>query len=401
MRLVFSSSYFRRFLGAALLLGVQLSLALCLAPSGTDSQLYQPLPPPKNWIPYQDRYHRLANWDSYHYFEVVERGYHLNAPATTESIEAFQVNGSFFPGYPLWARWMKELFSIDSQTALLISAQLATFIFWIYLLSLGIKNGLNQKQLIQSLVWTALYPTAFFFVTGYSESLFCAAMLGYLYWCDEWLSRRKKVFFWIAVFHGMILSATRLFALPILGYPFLVCLFQKKDRKVLSLFLAGLSASGTALFFLWCHWKLGSWDLYFKLQKIGWGNATSPGAIFRVWDWYPRINHELTMTSINRVSIPVNLLLILTGIVLDLRRNVLNRMPLYVIGLVLLYLSVIAKAGSGYDSLSRYTLPIYILSILALTQMKWKNRWFLLVGIIFLIAQAWIGFRFLHGKWVT
>jgi hypothetical protein len=264
-----------------------------------------------------------------------------------------------------------------------------------------LKAGLDQRALFWFSVWVALYPTVFFFVAGYSESLFCAAMLGYVFWCDAWLKEGKKRHYLFAALHGIVLSSTRLFALPILGYPFLVCLFQKQSRRGSSLVLAGLGSLGTLFFFLWCQWKLGSWDLYFKLQKIGWGNVTSPSAMIRIWDWYPRINHETTMTSINRVSIPVNLALILIGVISDFRRREMKRMPLYGIGFVLLYLSVSAKANSGYDSLSRYTLPIYILSVFALVQLKWRNRLLYLVAIIFFIAQVWIEFRFLRGKWVT
>jgi len=133
-----------------------------------------------------------ANFDGVHYLSIAKSGY-------------FQYEQAFFPLYPLLIRFLAPLFGgnfvisgfIISNLSLLFSL----FIFW-KLIGLD-ELKLNSEKRKWVLIFFLFFPTAFFFGSLYTESLFLLLILGSFYFLYK-----KKIFLFAIL--ASLSSAVRL-----------------------------------------------------------------------------------------------------------------------------------------------------------------------------------------------
>src|ERR1700747_886335 len=91
----------------------QVAVAVCLlAPEGALS----------------DRYSRLIQHDSFWFMNIVNRGYATTVPPIDHKVMEVS-NVAFFPAYPVLAALFRSIFRVETETALLITAQLAAWGF--------------------------------------------------------------------------------------------------------------------------------------------------------------------------------------------------------------------------------------------------------------------------------
>src|SRR3989344_378045 len=165
-----------------------------------------------------------ANFDGLHYLSIAINGYTFD--------------GRFFPLYP----FLIKLFSLpfNFPEAFIYSGFLISNLFFLLSLILFyklVKMNFSEKVAKESLIWMLIFPTSFFFVSVYSESLFLFLTLLSFYFAQK----SKWVFASIAGFFLGITRLTGMFILPSLIYEFL-----KKEKsnplKIFPLFLipAGL-----------------------------------------------------------------------------------------------------------------------------------------------------------------
>src|SRR5260221_6475326 len=111
-----SRSLLRPLAAGLLLTAVQLALAVgMLAPEG----------------PLSDRYESLIQHDSYWFINIVDGGYQTIVPPIDHKVMEVS-NVAFFPAYPVLAGLVQSIFRVETETALLIAAQLAAWGFWTY-----------------------------------------------------------------------------------------------------------------------------------------------------------------------------------------------------------------------------------------------------------------------------
>ncbi len=143
--------------------------------------------------PLADRYFALVQHDSYWFKNIVDRGYQTIIPPIDHKVMEIS-NVAFFPAYPAIAALLRYAFNINSSTALLITAQLAAWGFWVYFF-LFCKRW-NVPPLLQTggALLILAHPASFFLVAAYSESVFLMALLGFIYWIPRQVAQRK---FWL------------------------------------------------------------------------------------------------------------------------------------------------------------------------------------------------------------
>src|SRR5262249_34303731 len=201
-----------KFLSRPWLLGlfvtvVQLAVAIfLLAPEGS----------------FSFRYQSLVQHDGFWFVDIVDRGYQTIVPPINHKVMEVS-NVAFFPAYPALASLLQSLFRVETETALLIAAQVAAWGFWTYFFLLCERWKLSSTLRFFGALAIAAHPAAFFLVAGYSESLFLMALLGFVYWSGA-DGRRAKNF---AALHGMIMSATRIVGIPCAVYPVVRDVFKK------------------------------------------------------------------------------------------------------------------------------------------------------------------------------
>src|SRR4051812_4128169 len=159
------------------------------------------------------RYAALVQHDSYWFMSIIDRGYQTIVPPINHKVMEVS-NVAFFPAYPALASALCSAFRIESQTALLVVAQLAAWGFWSYFFLFAERWKLSGRLRFFGALVIAAHPAAFFLVAGYSESLFLMALLGFMYWSSG-EGRAARI---LAAIHGIVMSAARIVGIPCAAY---------------------------------------------------------------------------------------------------------------------------------------------------------------------------------------
>lgn len=351
----------------------------------------------------RDAYLRLNQWDSLHYAEIAENGYHLPPGGAREAMDVHtgKANVAFFPAYPLLVQALTHGTGISVWVSLLLISQLFCWVFWLYFFLLLQEFKLPSRDHLKVGFSVAVYPAAFFLAAGYSESLFLAALLGFIYWMERALSARSFEAL-LSGLHGFFLTASRLVGIPLAIYP----LLRKGGKGGVAAFLA---LTGGAVFFLYCQIQFGSWDLYLKLQILGWGNQPDYLAIFYPSSYIPRFFFEDTVTSMSRLSVPVCMALFIWVFFQEKKQNwkkIRERLDLYGVAFLIFYISLSGKANANMDSMIRYTFPVIVVLALCLARLEKrfleeKPKVFWAWVLISVAIQIWMTFLFTRGRWVA
>ena len=412
----------RAFLVAVVFVVAQTLLAMSLAPGPRPDEAHG-----------ASRYTRLNNWDSDHYSDLVDNGYHMpppDRPVVGEDVHQFRANLGYFPGYWTSVRTLKRWLGLSTYEALPLTAQLFGVVFWMYLYLMFDAAGVERRRIVRDLALVAAYPSAFFLILGYSESTFMATLAGFLYWSDRWIEPRgrltapgaRKLAWALAAVHGFAMAGTRIVGIPVAAYPVIRWLAQRIrrgdtifaiDRRLLAAgALVGVALIAPLLFFLFCSREFGHWDWYFRLQTIGWGKDPNYLAVLDPRSYFPRFFFENTVDSVSRTAVPFTAVLLVAAARRDWRHDKWERLGLYYAAFSLFYISLAAKADTNMDSLIRYTWPAIALLTLAragqekerlaegLPERGLSRGWRATVFLGFAI-QLWSTYLFLRGKWVA
>src|SRR5207302_1318197 len=251
-------SLVRPWLAGLLVTLIQLAVAvLLLAPEG----------------PFSYRYTSLVQHDGYWFANIIDRGYQTIVPPINHKVMEVS-NVAFFPAYPALATLFRSIFHVDTETALLITAQLAAWGFWTYFFLFCERWKLSSTLRFFGALGIAAHPAAFFLIAGYSESLFLMALIGFIYWSSsEW--RVAKI---LAALHGIAMSATRIVGVPCAAFPVVRDIFKKgwsalRDPRSWfrsyrsAIALTASAIFGAIFFFVYCQWRWGRWDMYMLTQS--------------------------------------------------------------------------------------------------------------------------------------
>ncbi len=333
--------------------------------------------PTASW---SDRYLALVQHDSYWFANIIDRGYGTTLPPIDHK-EMEVSNVAFFPAYPLLAKAVKGLTGLGTYPALLISAQTATWGFWTYFFLFGARWGLPMALQAFGALAIAAHPAAFYLVAGYSESLFLMSLVGFIYWSTSETRGAR----WIAIGHGLVMSATRIVGLPCALFPMLRAFFRKPagadapmnvrsllERYRRPILITSLSLLGGLAFFAYCQVRWGRWDLYMLTQEAGWGIQVDYLAAFKPANYRfalpPVIDTSRVSQLVSALAGVVFLLIAAAelGSALSGRSDWRRRIGFYFAAAVIYYLSLAGVASVQMESMLRYDLCVHALVILGL-----------------------------------
>ncbi len=356
-------------------------------------------------------YLHLNQWDSDNYKRIAVHGYHI-PPGKIQPKQIWDgvANAVFFPGYPLISQAVSRVTGVSIDLALLLSSQLACLLFWIYFFSWMEQEGIPPRQALQWGLLVFIYPSAYFMVTGYTESLFLAMMMGFLFWTDRWSRKKSPLSWFLALAHGGFLNFTRIVGTALAPHP----IFEKaRDWK--AWVLGGGITAGCMGFFAFCKWKFNEWNLYFRLEEIGWGNHRLWLATLNPLTYLPHFFFEETTQSFNRLTVTfcgVAFLIMATRL-WRLGKRGAPLWGLSLIAFLLFYIPVTGKAAAHLDSMARYTLPVLVLLTLCWARAerlgipflvfegKKKKRLAWTLGLFSMAVQVWFAYRFARGHWIA
>jgi hypothetical protein len=394
-------------------------------------------------------YLKLFEWDSFWYANIINNGYFTTIPPDMSDWGKHS-NVSFFPGYPALAFLIKQILKLSTEHALLLTAQIAGWGFWTYLLLLFHRLKIPKALVVGSIVAILVHPGSFYLVAAYSEPLFLVSLMGLIYWTD---APQKLSWIWAAI-SGFMMSATRLVGLPLALFPLIFLINQPKPqfnpaglrvwvKDNLKYFaIAAISLLGGLLFFVFCQWRFGYWDLYMQSTRNGWWVIPDYSVLSRSWffEWIAKLFTQGLATDLklaefgglhfpysdefSRLTIPFSLLTFLICLVAEIAIATIKkdqtwkqRLGIYFCSWTIFYISAAGMANRALGSMIRHSFPAYVLLVLAIAYLltvipfpqvfKQKRAivpiMFLLtlLSLISLAVQGLLEHRFTHGLWVS
>jgi hypothetical protein len=365
----------------------------------------------------------LSSWDAGWFCRIADFGYEFEPARATE--KNYQCNAAFFPGFPLAMRAVKAATGLGALQAAPLTGQLACWAFWTYFLLLLRRWTVPPALAVAGVLAVACYPSAFFLVSGYSESLFLAAVLGMVYW-----ARKRGPAAWgLTATHGIVMTATRSVGLVLVLYPLLQAWLERRRgaspgrRGWLGeygprLALAAVASLGALAFSADCYFRFGHWDLYMMVSKSGWGvtpdywRALDPrlylpgspfgadGTFLRGWfnKWF----------ALGLMALAGGLLFAEYRLGTFRNRGWHTRAGLYLSAGLLAYLTFAAKATTELSSMVRLALPAHVLLVLAGVHLLRSHplprkalAGFGALGLASLLLQLFLTYRFTHALWVA
>ncbi len=314
--------------------------------------------PIKHWV----------QWDGFIYLRIAEHSY------LTSGEEALFI--VFYPLYPIFIK-IFSLFIRDFYTASILISIISSIIASITLFEL-VKLDFDKKVAHLSVWFMNIFPTAYFFQAGYTESLFLAVSLLSIY-----LFRKQK--YTISGIFGALTTLTRVNGILLLS---LFLLESKNFKKSLIALL--LTLVGTALYLLINFFLFGDFLHFQKPLEQNWYKKFA-------WPWQgiSNIIHSIPKVSDGNFYIylseivAITFLILMTVIVFTkVRRSY---------GVYMLLSFLLFTSTSFILSTPRYALilfPIYI----ALA--KIKNGFVIsLLSLIFAFLLFTLAFLYTHGRW--
>lgn len=373
--------------------------------------------------PMYDKYVSLAQHDSQWYGHIVDNGYMLrNFPLEADGNTMAHVG--FFPGYPVASWILKMMTGASTTVSLLMTAQLFTVGVWAYIIFFLNRYNVQWKLRMTAIIAVFAFPSSFFLVAGYSESLFTFSLLGYLYWMTD-----DRPHSWIlASAHGFVMSATRIVGIPLLVFPLLRHALRTRrfPTHMQPYAISVFTGLGAAAFFLYCQGAFGNWNIYSHAQSFGWGVNPDMHAIFKSeiykivmplvsWDGF------VDPDGVSRLSVPLVFwfaLLVLLGEIVTIIRN--PRDPSKIDHILIctavggmFFVTVAGLESVGMRSVIRYMLPPFILLTIVAASMlsefghwhTWKARiawgfFSVTVALMFFVQAGHIDL-FSHRVWVA
>src|SRR5436190_15785570 len=375
--------------------------------------------------PFSDRYSALVQHDSYWFMNIIDRGYQTIVPPIDHKVMEVS-NVAFFPAYPAIAALLRYGLDIDSNTALLITAQLAAWGFWSYFFLFCRRWNVPQAVQICGALLIAAHPAAFFLVAGYSESLFLMTLLGFIYWST---AEGRSAKFWAAA-HGIVMSATRIVGLVCAAFPVVRSAFEtgwrglfeprewlRKNSAAIGMTL--VAACGAVGFFAYSLLRWGQSNIYMLTQAAGWGIVPDYLAVFKPgsYRWLvPALNNP---TEASQMSMTLGALLLVGVALCELvpairrRADLPVRAGIYFCAVGIYYLSVSGVACVDMESMLRYEFCVHALIVLAFLNFLRQFRTppvfvrafgiaaVALVSAAGLCVQGWYVWNFTRGNWIA
>ncbi|PKO04913.1 MAG: hypothetical protein CVU41_14225 [Chloroflexi bacterium HGW-Chloroflexi-3] len=163
-------------------------------------------------------------WDTARYLEIADFGYDFNF-----------INTVWPPLYPFLIKIFNFLFQPSILAAIIVSNLF--FIIGLFLTYLLTKDIFNEEVAKKSIFFIVIFPTSFFFVAGYTESMFLAISVA------VFLLLRKKKWLWAGILSALA-TLTRIQGL-LLVIPIFIELIREiiEQKKLRRFFIHLISCS--------------------------------------------------------------------------------------------------------------------------------------------------------------
>jgi 4-amino-4-deoxy-L-arabinose transferase-like glycosyltransferase len=320
-------------------------------------------------------------WDAPHYVYIAENGY----TAVGEG-RYFIV---FFPLYPLLIRLVATVLGNYEVSALLLSNFASIFAcFYLYKL---VRIDYSESTALKSVFYFSIFPTAYFLIAGYTESLFLLLAIGSFYY-----ARKAK---WLnAGVLGMLAAATRLTGLallPALLYEYFSPRSKNAgSRRIRDIFFIALVSLGFVSYLIVNYVVFGDAFAFLAVQHEHWYKHLAPpweGLLGAIGSIFWRDPAGKVLIGVAEVVFGlVGFFCIAYACVIKLR-------PSYTVYMFLTWLAV--TSTSYWLSTPRYMLSMFPLFIMVALIADKREEWFYVLTTAFLLFFSFFLVLFTQGYW--
>jgi len=340
--------------------------------------------PPLSWTVFKNQPFDIISlwnrWDAPHYIDIAKNGY-----TNVGEGRYFIV---FLPFYPFMIRLLATFIGNYEVSALLIS-NIASIFACFYLYKLA-KLDYSHNTALKSVFFFSVFPTAYFLIAGYTESLFLLLTIGCFYYARKakWLS---------AGVMGMLASATRitgLILLPSVLYEYLSQNSKPGSRSIKGFFCLGVICFGFISYLVLNHVVFGNAFAFLEIEQEHWFKYLAPpwdGLLGALGSIFWRDPAGKALVGVAEVVFGLfGFFCIIYAFVIKLR-------PSYTIYMLLTWLTV--ASTSFWLSMPRYMLSMFpIFIVFALIADK-REEWHYVMTIAFLLFYSFFLVLFTQGYW--
>lgn len=330
-------------------------------------------------VPAQHLLGYWAKWDSVYYHQIIEHGYRIDLLA-------------FFPVFPGLVRILSFISNHPVLLAMIVVnlAALGTFLL---LYKLARLDG-DQQYANRAVMYLAIFPTSFFLISHYTESIFLVTALASFYF-----ARQRS--WWMAGLFGGIASLTRVTGIILfpallveaLGQNWRGLHLKNLSKKQLPLLLI---PAGLAVYigYAWLHFAS---PLAFVHQQVDFGRTVTLNLFAPVLEAIHRIiepGQFYTASATDNFNYVLFwfLFILAAGLVLKFTR------PSY--GILVLLMFLIPAFSGTLISINRFLLvafPIYLMLARVIPPNSWLERSYVFVSVLLL---AVLTILFTNAQWV-
>jgi hypothetical protein len=190
------------------------------------------------------------------------------------------------------------------------------------------------------------------------------------------------------------------------------------------LIVSMLASLGSLLFFAYCAWHFGHWNLYMQTEQVGWQVKPDYLGVFstRIFHiHWPHLDHGgMDPEFLSRLCVPVILFLFIGLLYWEwrlARRSSTSgwqeRAGLYLCAWLMFYIPAAGHCSRGFSSMIRFALCIQVVLVMAAVHLAFRTgfklqlrrRWASVLLALWFLASAYcqiaLTYRFTHGWWVA
>lgn len=325
--------------------------------------------PDKNF----DFFASWAQWDGGHFIEIARFGY--QAP------EKY----AFFPLFPGLIRITSIITNGNYVLAALLITNIA-FLAFLYVFYILVQKKFTKKIAIDSTFTLITFPTAFFGVAVYSESLLLLlASLTLL--CLE----NKKIY--LAILTSALASATRfvgVFLMVPIIWVYISPYLERKRNLDLKAFFLPFSISGVLLYSAYLYSKFKD-PLYFLTVESAW-QRTFTNPILTIYSYLTtNIHHKPINDYLDVISTVGFLIALFFGV-----KKIPKAWWLYSLLVIL-----VPASSATLTSMPRYVLSAFPVFILIAIFLQDKIFLKIITWGLFLALQIALSITFVNGHWAA
>lgn len=321
-----------------------------------------------------------ANWDGNYFLEIAKNGY------SNKNYFAF------FPLYPLVIFALSKLTGqniIFSGILINILCLFGSLVFLKKLINLDYPKRI-AKQVILFLL---IFPTSFYFLAFYSESLFLFLSLGAFYFTRLFLKKQKTSYLVLGILFAIFASATRLVGVALVIALWVEVFLKNKEKvndklKWLMLFMP----AGLVVYLIFLYNQTGN-PIYFLNSQQNWQRGLSIPAL-SIWQSIEGIVNNQNGSI--RLTLLYDLLFTIFGLGIVLRSFRFLRTSYAVYALISILLPLFTSTLMSMPRFLSVVFPIFL--TIALIKNQTVKVFYIIISALLLSLNLGL---FINGFWVS